>query len=305
MVHEKRRKNETGIQMNRSVFIVSLAGWLMLTGPSPASSEPPLDRIADAMGGAPGAAAPLPSGDQLILRMMVRSAALAAATNAPAWAYDKRTLTEKLDGDAKVEERTEKLYRVRIIRGVPFSRLVGVAGRELNAAEIQKENEREAAFQKRLSGRDPKKAVNRREAFVTKDVLERFEYQVLRRETVQGRPTVVVSFAPKSGPDGGGIQDGLFSRLAGMVWVDEATGDVARLQVRLTSGFSLGMLGMLGAVKECRMNLESKPMTDGTWLPEKTTLSLSARMFLSNVRFQMEESSTNYTLEPASALPPP
>jgi hypothetical protein len=183
--------------------------------------------------------------------------------------------------------------------------LIGVSGRDLNPAEIQKENEREAAFQKHLSGRDPKKAVNRREALITKDVLERFEYQVLRREILQGRQTVAVSFEPKSGPDSGSIQDRLFSRLAGMVWVDEATGDVARLQVRLTKEFSLGMLGVLGAVKECRMNLESKVMSDGTWLPEKTTLSMSARMLLSNVRFQMEESSSNFTLEPVSGSAPP
>jgi hypothetical protein len=46
-------------------------------------------------------------------------------------------------------------------------------------------------------------------------------------------------------------------------------------------------------------------MTDGTWLPEKTKLSLSARMFLSSVRFQMEETSANYTLEsvPNTVLP--
>jgi len=291
--------------MNRPFFIASLAGWLLLASPGPAAPEPPLDRTAGVTGGATVAAAPLPSGDQLIQRMMDRSAAKAAATNAPAWAYDKRTVMEKLDGDAKVAERTEKLYRVRIIRGVPFSRLVGVSGRALNAAEIKKENEHEAAFQKRLSGRDPRKAVHEREALITKDVLGRFDYQVLRREAVQGRPTVVVSFAPKPGKDDGSLQDRLFRRLAGMVWVDETTGDVARLQVHLTSGFSLGMLGMLGAVKECRMNLESKPMTDGTWLPEQTTVAMSARMLLSNVRFQMEESSTNYTLEPASALPPP
>lgn len=236
----------------------------------------------------------------MIQRMMDRSAVLAAATNAPVWAYDKRTLMEKLDSDAKVEERTEKLYRVRIVRGVPFSRLVGVAGTNLTETEIKKENERETAFQKNLSGRDPNKAVKQREAFITKDMIERFDYKVLRRETVQGHQTVVVSFEPKPGKDSGSIQDRLFSRLAGMLWVDEATGDIARLQVQLTKGFSVGLLGVLGSVKECRMNLDSKPMPDGTWLPEKTTMAISARMFLSSVRFQIEETSSNFTLEAAA-----
>jgi hypothetical protein len=241
----------------------------------------------------------------MIQKLLERSTALAAATNAPAWAYDKRTVMEKLGGDAKVEERTEKLYRVQIINGVPFSRLVQVAGRDLNEAELKKQNQREAAFQKQLSGRDPKKAVSQRESFVTKEIIERYDYKTLRREAVQGRQTVVVSFEPKSGKDSGSIQDRLFNRMEGMLWVDETTGDVARLEVHLTKGFSLGVMGVLGSIKECRMNLESKPMTDGTWLPEKTVFSMSARMFLSNVRFQSEETSSNFTLEPAHepALP--
>jgi hypothetical protein len=236
----------------------------------------------------------------LMKRIMDRSAAVAAATNAPTWAYDKRTVMEKLDGDAKVEERTEKLYRVQIIRGVPFSRLVKVEGRELTDAELKKEDQREAAFQKRLSGRDPKKAVAQREALITQELVDRYQYQALRREAIHGRQTVVVSFEAKPGKSDDSIQDRVLNRLAGTIWVDEATADVARLEVHLTKGFSMGIFGVLGSIKDCRMDLASTPMPDGTWLPEKTNLSLSARMLLSGVRFQMEETSSNYALEPAS-----
>ena len=252
------------------------------------------------VGGVGLAAEPLPSGEQLIQRMMDRSAALAAATNAPAWAYDKRTVMEKLDGDAKVEEHTDKLYRVRIIRGVPFSQLVKVEGRDLTEAELKKEDQREAAFQKRLSGRDPKKAVAQREALVTKELVERYQYQALRREAIHGRQTVVVRFEAKPGNGDDSIQDRVLNRLAGTIWVDEATADVARLEVHLTKGFSMGIFGVIGSIKDCRMDLASKPMTDGTWLPERTKVSMSARMLLSNVRFQVEETSSNFTLEPAS-----
>ncbi len=230
---------------------------------------------------------------------------MTAATNAPAWAYDKRTVTEKLGRDGKVEERTVKLYRVRIIQGVPVSRLVKVEGRELTEAEIKKENQREAAFQKRLSGRDPKKAVDEGEAFITTNVVERFNYRTLRREAVNGRQTVVVSFEAKPRKDDGKVEDRLLSRLAGTLWVDEATAEVARLEVHLTKAFSMGVLGVLGALKDCRMDLACRPMTDGTWLPELTRLSMSARILLSNVRFQMEETASNFTLEPAAKTAQP
>jgi hypothetical protein len=74
---------------------------------------------------------------------------------------------------------------------------------------------------------------------------------------------------------------------------------VAQLEAHLTKGLSIGVWGVLGAIKDCRVALVSTPMTDGTWLPEKMMMSASARMFLSNVRFQMEQTSSNFTLEPA------
>jgi hypothetical protein len=89
------------------------------------------------------------------------------------------------------------------------------------------------------------------------------------------------------------------------VWVDESAADLTWLEVHLTEGFSMGVFGVLGAVKDCRMDLVSRLLTDGTWLPEKTKLLLSARVSLSGVRFQMEETSSNYTLEPLSKTPQP
>lgn len=243
-------------------------------------------------------AQPLPPADQVVKRLQARSAALAATTNAPAWAYDKQTVMEQLDGNLKVEDREEKLFRVRMIQGVPFSRLVKVEGRDLTEAEIKKENQRETAFQKRISGRDPKAAVDDGEALITEDLVSRFTYKVLRRETIHDRPTLAVSFTAKPGQTDDKLHDRLLNRLAGTFWVDEATADVARLEVRLTKGFSMGVLGVLGALKDCRMDMASRPMSDGTWLPERTQVSVSARMLLSGVQFRMEEKSSNYLLEP-------
>ena len=290
--------------MSQKISIVPWAFWLVLASTSPATEQPQLAQDATNPVHATAPGQPLPSGEQVIQQMLGRSAAVAVATNAPTWAYDKAQVTFKLDGDAKVEERTEKLYRVRIIQGVPFSRLVKVQGRELKESEIEKENQREAAFEKGFSGRDPKKAVAKHEAMITKDMMDRFEFNVLRREAVNGRQTVVVSFQG-SPSKGSSIQDRLLSRLAGTLWLDEETADVARLEVHLTEAFSLGLLGVLGTIRDCHMELESKPMTDGTWLPEKTVLSLSGRMFLSSMRFKMEETSANFTLEsPAKNIRP-
>ena len=244
------------------------------------------------------AAQPLPSADTLMQRVLNRSEARAKATNAPVWTYNKRAVMEKLDGDGKVKERNEKFYRVRMVQGVPIATLVKVEGRVLNQAEQEKESQSEAAFQKKVSGRDPKKTVAKREALIFTNLSERFRFTTLRREDFQGRQTVVVSFEAKPGKGNGGIPDQILDRITGTLWVDEATADVARLEARLTKELSLGPFGVLGTMKACQFELVSKPMPDGIWLPEKSLMSISARFFLSSMRFRMEETSDGFALEP-------
>ncbi len=249
-------------------------------------------------------ARPLPSAEDLIQRVLSHATNQVVGTNQPVWTYDKTQVTEKLDDDGKVDEREEKFYRVQIIHGVPFSRLVRVGGRDLTKEELEKEDEREQEMQKGLSGRDPKKSVDDQEALITTNIADLFEYKVLRREEVHGHPAIVVSFEAKPGK-AKSLADRLMRAMAGTVWVDEQTADIARLEVRLNKAVSFGFLAMLGSIKEFHMDMLSTPMTDGTWLPEKTELSFAARIFVSGIRMKMVETSTNFVAKPASEASPP
>jgi hypothetical protein len=287
--------------MNRQIVILSLACCLVMTSASRAASSPQTEPNAVLAGSSTKTDAPLPSGDELIQRVLDHFTAKAAETNVPVWAFDKVEVSEELDSDAKVKERTEKVYRTRIVQGLPVSRLIKKDGRVLTEAEIKKEDEREDAMKKEFGGPASKKEGKQHEDFNAKDTIKRFEWNALRREAVHGRQTVVVSFQPKPGKDKGSIVERMMNRLAGTIWVDETTGDLAQLEVHLTKELSMGIFGVLGSVKDCRIDLVSTPMTDGAWVPEKTTFSVSARMFLSSLRFKMEQTSSNFALEPAPA----
>jgi hypothetical protein len=248
-----------------------------------------------------GAAAgkPLPTADAIIQRMLDRSAELAKCTETNHWTYDKKTLSEELDSDGKVEKKKEKLYRVKIIKGVPFSRLVKISGRDLTEAELKKENQREAEFRKKISGRDPEAMSEREDPLIEKELVERYRFEVVQRETVKSRDTIQVKFGPKPGKlEEKTVQDRILNRMAGTLWIDEATGEVAKLNVGLTKGFSLGVFGMLGSVKDCQVSLSSKAMPDGAWVPESTDIRITARMLLSAARYHVREECSNYRLEP-------
>ncbi len=190
-------KSNTGLTLTWRIALLGplvFAGWLALADATPAAESPP----------SPDAAAQaLPSTDQMIQRMEDRSAALARVTNAPAWSYDKKQVMTTLDGDGKVEAQTESLYRVQIIHGVPFSRLIKIAGRDLTKEELEKENKRQADFEKGLGGRDPKKAVMADgEALITTNMMDRFPVPgAPPRGNPLGRPAIAVSFAAKPRPD--------------------------------------------------------------------------------------------------------
>jgi hypothetical protein len=243
----------------------------------------------------------LPSARDVVSSMLERSAKVAAAEEPQVWAYEKVSVTDQLGGDGKVTSTVEKLHYVKVYRGVPFSRLVKIQGKPLSPAELRKEDKREAEFRQRISGRDPEQVARRKEPLIMKELVDRYQFHVKKREMINGRPTLEVVFAvnPEKQVEKN-LQDRILNRLAGTVWVDEASSEVARLSVSLTKGLSVGLLGILGALTECRFDLTRKPMPDGTWLPSSQETRITARKLTTPVHFRVREESSNFRAEPGT-----
>jgi hypothetical protein len=241
----------------------------------------------------------LPRPEEVIQRLLERSAAVAQSAPTNHWICDKRTVTEELSSSGSVESRVERLYSVKVIKGVPFPRLVKVNGKDPSPAELEKEDQREAAFRKRVSGRDPKAVAEGEEPLIAKDLVARFAYQVLRRENLRNGPALLLTFTPKlplAPPKT--TADRILSRLAGRIWVDEQTGEVTSLDVRLTEALPLGFLGMLGSIRSFDLHLSRTPMPDGAWVPELTDARFTARVMFSTRSQHVREESSNYRLQP-------
>ena len=243
----------------------------------------------------------LPRASEVVAAMLERSAKVANAEHSRTWAYDKITVADQLGEEGEVTSTVEKLHRVKVYRGVPFSRLVRIQGQPLSPEELRKEDKREAEFRQRISGRDPSKVASSKEPLIMKELVDRYEFEVRKREMIDGRPTLEVAFGIKPGKQvEKNLQDRILNRLAGTVWVDEATSEVAGLNVSLTKGFSLGLLGILGSLSECKFSLTRQPMTDGTWLPTTQETRITARKLATSVHFRVKEESRNFQPEPAS-----
>ncbi len=243
------------------------------------------------------AAEPLPAASNLLQRVVERAQVVARAGETNHYAYDKRSVSEELDEKERVVKSTEKHYRVDLIGGLPFPRLVKIQGRELSAKELEKENQREAAFRQRVTRVDMNKKARRREGLATPELVERFDFQVTKREVVEGRPTLVMTFAPRTGAPVKTMEDKVFQKVFGTVWVDEQEAEMTKLDANVRGPVPLGWFGAVGSLHKFQGTIERSRMPDGVWVNRKSSFWIVARKLLSAIRTRTVEESGGFRRE--------
>jgi len=247
-----------------------------------------------------GAAETLPDANAVMQRLIARAQALAQAEQGPEYTYEKRLLIEELDGRDQPANSEERVYQVRWVGGLPLERLVKIQRRQLTDAELRKEAQKEERLRQKFAGVDVKKKAAQKEGWVTTRLLERYQFQVQERIILHERPTLVVSFRPKTGKlPAKTIPDKLLNQLAGTVWVDEAEADAVKFSVTLLEPVSLGWFGILGSLNRCELVSERQRMTAGVWIAAHQSLLVKGRMFSSAFRFRVTENSSGF--QPAAS----
>ncbi len=241
------------------------------------------------------AAEPLPSSDELTRRIINRSQALVSTNGGPVYKYPKHTLIERLDSSGAPVSSDEKFYEVTLISGIPFNRLLKIAGRELTPAELQTEQERDEKFQQRMSSIDPKKLLASRKGLVSPDLLAHYQFTVSKRIQLNNRTTFVVFFKPKENPEAASsIRDRVLNRVEGTLWVDEQDDEITKVSAHLTETISLGWFGWLGSLSKCEFALDRQRMPDGVWVNLKQAWSIQFRKLTSTTRFRVTETSEDF-----------
>jgi len=243
------------------------------------------------------AAQDLPAASNLVQRLLERAEHVARATQTNHYVYEKRSVVEELDENERVSKSTEKLYRVILVNGLPFPRLVKIQGRELTAAELEKENERETAFRERVTRVNFKKKARNREALATKDLADRFSFKVIARESIDGRPTLRMTFAPRPGAPDKSIEDKVFRHVYGTAWIDEDEAELTKLDASVRGPVPLGWFGAIGSLNKFHAVLERVRLPDGVWVNRRSTFLISARQLWKAIRLRTSEESSGFRRE--------
>jgi hypothetical protein len=241
---------------------------------------------------------PLPSGSNLIYRLMERGDKTAKVDETNHYTYTKRSFVEELDDKGKVTKSLEKIYKVMLIGGLPFPRLVKIQGRDLSPAELEKQNKKEEDFRKKVTHVDVKKKAEKKESWADREMVEKFDFKVLRRELLDGRSTFVVTFTPRGAAGTGkNIEERVLNCITGTVWIDEADDEMAKLETKLRGTLSLGWFSMFGSLTRLDIILARARMPDGVWVNTRNSFTLVGRKLFETMRFRTLEESSGFKRE--------
>jgi len=208
------------------------------------------------------------------------------------YTYTEKETERKRDSKGNVTWSETNVYQV--INGAEdwqsYRRHISKNGVPLSEKELEKqdrkERERVEKEQRRRVGwseakKEQEKAKSEREEREeTDDIFATFNYELVRRELIDGVSTILVNFTPKKsyGPKTRDAKQ--LQHVSGRIWISEDDHELVKLQAEVMEPIKIGA-GLLAKVQEgSTLAFELRKINDEIWLPVKGEMSLSGKLFL-------------------------
>jgi hypothetical protein len=255
--------------------------------------------------------APLPDGNAYVRRLVEKERHREEVLDR--YTYDLLAVREDLDDRGRVKQSHARRFETFYVKGRPVRRLVEENGRALEPDEQARADREAREMVEAVRGG---RAISERPGVRLSVLLDRYDFRSIGRETIAGRPAIVLDFTPRAGGrEKGG--DRLLRQVRGRVWVDEADEEVMRAELASLAPVKLG--GGLGAtVSSLTTRIEFRKVDDTVWLPaEDETLAAGRMMIFKKFRtrfrrtysayrrFSVESEEAHPTPAPSASPPPP
>lgn len=222
---------------------------------------------------------------EVLRRVIERSASVEVQRAESAYAYDRATMVLFYDEKGKLKKQTDRRYQVYPEGDEQVMRLV-----EENGEVVKEDNE--TARQNNYS----KTGAQAKRLDFDEELIQRYEFQYLGDELINGRKLALLSFKPKANPpEDGGVFGKLLNEVAGKIWVDLEDDQLARVEVKLLNRVRF-FGGIAGAVEKMDMRLIRERVAPGVWLNGSTQIEIQGRKLLSPLRFKAFENCTAFRL---------
>jgi hypothetical protein len=224
------------------------------------------------------------------------------------YTFTERRTQQRLDGSGRATDDSVKVFEV--YPGLPgqdrYRRLIEEDGKRIPADVLAKQDaarrkDVEAYARTLTAGPEREKAVRSQEkdrkryVAAVDDVFRVYDIKMVRRETIDGRDTILATLTPK--PDARPLTDDgkIMRHFSARAWISESDYELARVEVEAIDNLSFG-LGLLARVhKGTVATYQRRKVNDEVWLPEKVTWTASARvMLVKSLRLRGVSEFSNY-----------
>lgn len=236
------------------------------------------------------APAPLPKGDEVIARAQKRLEKLAEDDASRPPTYSRTNVILQLDDNGKVEKRTEKIYAVQLIRGLPRARVVAVDGRVLSSEEQRTVRAQEERFQRAVA-QEKNPDETRPKAWLNDDIRARFLFTTTGRTNFEGRSILMLAFAPRADAPAKTMVDKVINTVHGVVWVDEAEDEIARLDMNMAKSVKFWG-GLVGQLDGFDFSILRRRSPEGIWFNRQSFGNIRFRRLFTTMRLQITEHSS-------------
>ena len=219
---------------------------------------------------------PLPSSEEVLRKVLAAVKSPEVRRASERFRSVQHTTIEKFDDKSRLREREDRVYDVGPLGGGVYARLVEKNGKSLTPADLQDEQQRQQRFLERSStqrfgGGDSDRVPLDQELF------DRYKSEVVGREMLDGRSTIVLSFVPRAlDLPIRRRQDYVLNKLTGKVWIDEQDWEIVRADAHLTDRVRV-LLGLVATLDKVEIHFEQIRMGDAVYLPLKLSANFEGR----------------------------
>jgi hypothetical protein len=187
------------------------------------------------------------------------------------------------DKTGRVTKREAKEYTFFYLGGDDISTLIRKDGKPLGEEEQKKENEK---TQKEIRDHEKKDAKDKGNGKKEDDdpgievFLRACQFVNPRRERFRGQDLLVFDFEPNPEFKAHKLAEKLVQKLAGVVWIDEKSHDVVRLEAYFVGDFKLAGGVLANLQKGTSFVFEQAFINDEVWLPTYVEVHVGVRVLL-------------------------
>ena len=208
------------------------------------------------------------------------------------YTFTRKETLVRLDSDQKPTDTKVNVYQVfpGSSERTGYRRRVVKDNVALTDAELKKvdedirkriESEDRKRNQKTLAEREKARAEKlREEERILDDMFALYDVQIVRRETLAGRPVIVADFKPRPGYKPKTSEGKNSQHVSGRAWVSEDDHQLARLELDVFEPISIGFGIVAKLQKGAHIIVERQKFNDEIWLPLRTEVSLNLRLLM-------------------------